>query len=195
MARAFSRVAGKDYPEHGIKKGDTYYFWSVGFRGRKQMSKTPPRQSQLTGSKMSAAYAAQEALQDALAAASSPEEVAEALNTAADEIEAVGDEYQEAADATTGNGNRVPNADEMEEKASGLRDWAESLRNDATEVENLTASEYVDDSIAVADLPEELVEDGERKEVESFEDLTESEQGAMLEAAREAAEANIDCPL
>jgi hypothetical protein len=199
MARAFSRVAGKDYPEHGIKKGDLYYYWSVGFRGRKQMSKTPPKQSQLTGSKMSAAYAAQETAQESIGNATTPEEIKDALEAAADEIEAVADEYQEAADATTGNGNRVPNADEMEEKASGLRDWAESLRTSASEIENMEVSEYVDDSIAVSDLPEELVEttDGERarKEVEDFDDLTDAEKDAMMQAARDTADENMDCPL
>lgn len=226
MARAFSRIAGKDYPEHGIKKGDLYYYWSVGFRGRKQMSKTPPKPSQLTGSKMSGAYAAQEGAQDAIGNATTPEEVAAALNDAADEIESVADEYQDAADATTGNGNRVPNADEMQEKADGLRDWAESLRNDAGEIENLSASDYVDDTVEVEDLDDDHVEhddcedcDGtgtvgegdkledcatcsgtgevnrRRKAVDGFDDLTDDERDAMMDAAREIAEQNLDCPL
>jgi hypothetical protein len=226
VARAFSRIAGKDYPEYGIKKGDTYYYWSVGFRGRKQMSKTPPRQSQLTGSKMSGAYAAQETAQDTIGNATTPEEFAQALNDAADEIESVADEYQEAADATTGNGNRVPNADEMQEKADGLRDWAESLRNDAGEIENLSATDYVDDTVEIESIDSNLIDEEEekcdhcdgtgrtpenvecgfcdgagsntvrkRKDVDGFDDLTEDEQQAMLEAARELAEQNLDCPL
>lgn len=48
MAKVTTRRANKDYPEAGIKKGDTYYSWAVGFRGRTQKSKTYPKRSQLT---------------------------------------------------------------------------------------------------------------------------------------------------
>lgn len=56
MAHAtFVKSARKDYPEHGIKKGESYYWWSFrqpGGRGGsgKYFSKTPPRPSQLTRS-------------------------------------------------------------------------------------------------------------------------------------------------
>lgn len=41
--------ARKDYPEEGIKKGETYYWWKFRFGG-KVMSKTYPKRSQLTRS-------------------------------------------------------------------------------------------------------------------------------------------------
>jgi len=41
--------ARKAYPEHGIKKGDTYYWWKFRFGG-KVMSKSYPKASQLTQS-------------------------------------------------------------------------------------------------------------------------------------------------
>jgi len=204
MARAFSRVAGKDYPEHGIKKGDTYYYWSIGFRGAKQMSKTRPRQSQLTGSKMSGAYAASEAAGDAIDAATSIEDITSALSDCVDAIREVASEYEEAAQATTGNGNRVPNADEMEEKAQGLNDWADSIEQDATEVEGIEVADHVDENTTIEDLDEDQIEveqDTEgnetkkRKDVEDFDDLTDAEKDDMLEAARDAARANLDCPL
>lgn len=202
MARVFTAKANKDYPQHGIVKGDTYYYWTPGFRGTKQMSKTPPKQSQLTTSKMSAAYAASESLSEALEAAGSIEDLTNALEEAVDAIRAVAEEYTEASEATTGNGNRVPNADEMEEKAQELNDWADSIESDKSEVEGLDASDYVDSETAITDLPEELVEDCEtcgahtkRKDVEGFDDLTEEEQGEMLEAARTAAQQNVDCPV
>ena len=42
--------AGKDYPEFGIKKGETHYVWSIKQQvgGVVRRSKTYPRQSQLT---------------------------------------------------------------------------------------------------------------------------------------------------
>lgn len=54
MARAtFVKAAAKDYPQHGIKKGESYYWWKFmqgGRGGPKRFSKTAPRRSQLTQS-------------------------------------------------------------------------------------------------------------------------------------------------
>ena len=55
-----------------------------------------------------------------------------------DAIRAVAEEYTEASEATTGNGNRVPNADEMEEKAQNLNDWADSIDSDKSDIEGWT---------------------------------------------------------
>lgn len=198
MARVFTAKAAKDYPQHGIKKGDMYYYWSPGFRGTKQMSKTPPRPSQLTTSKMSGAYAAGEALQDAINDATCIEDITGAMETAIDEIRSVAEEYEEASQAETGNGNRVPNADEMEEKAQSLNDWADSIESDKDEVESLDVTDY-EDEVNVEEIDQNLVEevDGvkKRKEVTCFDDLTEDEQSNMLEAAKELAQNNVDCPV
>jgi type VII secretion effector (TIGR04197 family) len=198
MARVFTAKAAKDYPNHGIKKGDTYYYWSPGFRGVKQMSATPPRPSQLTTSKMSGALAAGEALQDAINDASCVEDITSAMDEAIESIRSVAEEYEEASQAETSNGNRVPNADEMEEKAQGLNDWADSIESDKGEVESLDATDY-EDEVDVKDLDEEYVEEvnGEkqRKPVTCFEELTPDEQTNMLDAAKELAQQNVDCPL
>jgi hypothetical protein len=198
MARVFTAKAAKDYPQHGIKKGDTYYYWSPGFRGTKQMSATMPRPSQLTTSKMSNALAAGEQLGDAIASAETIEDIIDAMDTAIDEIRSVAEEYEEASQAETGNGNRVPNADEMEEKAQSLNDWADSIDSDKGEVESLAFSDY-EDEVDIKDLPEELVEevDGEkkRKDIVDFDDLTDDEKTNMLDAAKELAQQNVDCPV
>lgn len=50
MARVhFVKRARKDYPEDGIKKGESYYWWQFAY-SKKQISKTPPSRSQLTRS-------------------------------------------------------------------------------------------------------------------------------------------------
>jgi hypothetical protein len=52
--------AAKDYPDHGIKKEDTYYWWKFRYGG-KRMSKTYPKSSQLTQSEyLSSIYSIQE---------------------------------------------------------------------------------------------------------------------------------------
>lgn len=53
MSRVHKRKAAKDYPDHGIAKGDTYYYTKMktGPRSSRVLrSKTPFRRSQLTGS-------------------------------------------------------------------------------------------------------------------------------------------------
>lgn len=68
MAKVETLTAGKDYPAEGIKKGDTYYKWSPGFRGPTLRSKTRPRPSQLTTNDFLVAYyGVVEQIEDALA--------------------------------------------------------------------------------------------------------------------------------
>lgn len=50
MPRVHHVKALKDYPEAGIKKGDMYCHWAF-FRGPKQLSKIPPRRSQITAAR------------------------------------------------------------------------------------------------------------------------------------------------
>lgn len=49
MPRVRSQKAAKDYPTHGIMKGQTYYKWKF-FKGPAMMSATFPRRAQLTRS-------------------------------------------------------------------------------------------------------------------------------------------------
>ena len=53
MPRVYTQKARKDYPKEGIKKGDTYYKWSIKTgpaSGIDYRSLKPPKPSQLTGS-------------------------------------------------------------------------------------------------------------------------------------------------
>lgn len=45
--RVYTKKAGKDYPELGIKRGDTYYEWCH-YRQKPTKSATYPKESQLT---------------------------------------------------------------------------------------------------------------------------------------------------
>lgn len=45
--RVYTKRAAKDYPEFGIKRGDTYYEWCH-YRQKPQKSATYPKESQLT---------------------------------------------------------------------------------------------------------------------------------------------------
>lgn len=137
MPRVHSQVARKDYPEHGIKKGTTYYWWK--FRhGGKRYSATRPRASQLTQSdKLSRVYAADEALQDAIGAASSPEDLVSALNDAAEVAREVAEEYTESADNIEQSFSSSPTADDCREKAGELEGWADELEEAVSQIESL----------------------------------------------------------
>jgi len=47
MPKVTTQKAGKDYPQYGIQKGDTYFRWAF-FRQPDQLSKTYPTREQLT---------------------------------------------------------------------------------------------------------------------------------------------------
>lgn len=185
MARVYTQKAGKDYPEAGIKKGDMYYSWSFRYGGEHK-SLTPPRPSQLTQSKMSAALAAAEVAEDITESADNPEDIVAVLNEAAGTIRDVADEYQEAADAFE-NGGAL--AEQNSDKADDLNEWADSLESDASDIEGMSVSDYIDDDHEVEG------KKGDDRGVSSFEDLSEAEQVEYLAAARELAMQNISSPI
>lgn len=162
MPRVHVKKARKDYPNAGIKKGDTYYSWSFRYGG-KRMSKTKPRPSQLTLSKMSEAYAASEALEDTIASASTPEELKEALEQAAEEITAVADEYQSSMENMIAQAGQI--YEDMEQKVSDLQDWASALESDVGEIESMD-------------------------DYESFEKLNADAQSELMDQAKELASQN-----
>lgn len=166
MPRVKSQVAAKDYPNAGIKKGEKYYSWKFRYGGAYK-SKTPPRPSQLTQSKMSAAYAASESLEDTIQSAASPEEIKDALTQAAEEINAVADDYQDGMDNMAVQGGSI--YEESEQKVSDLQDWASSLEQSASDIESLD-------------------------NYEDWDKLNEEAQSELMDAARDAANENAGCP-
>ena len=87
-------VARKDYPEHGVKKGDLHYTWSLktGPRSSRTYRQiAPPRRSQLTTSEYLGALYEWE---DSLAAA----EDLEAIRPLVDDIRTLGEEQREKFD-------------------------------------------------------------------------------------------------
>jgi hypothetical protein len=174
MPRVYTTKAAKDYPNHGVKKGDLYYHWSF-FRGPKKMSKTPPRQSQLTNSEtLSNAYAASEALADAIDDATCPQDVIDALQEVVDDDAGVIDGFDEKInnleEAFTGG---CPAIDETTEQRDNYQSFMDECEGLVTEIEGLEASEYADE------------EDDKGKKIESYEDLSDEGKAAMLSAAKE----------
>jgi len=115
-------VARKDYPVEGIKAGDTYYRWQL-YRQNVCRSKTPPLPSQLDSSKWAGIRIAEETLNANLG--ETAEDMASALESAAECVREVADEYAEAADAFPVHQDV---ADAAEELASSLEDLVERAR-------------------------------------------------------------------
>ena len=151
--------AAQDYPKIGVKKGEMYYHWSF-FRGPKQMSKErPPRSATTAAPTLSAAYAAEESLQDALEAIRSqapqapdelPDDPAEdvrlALEEAAGDPEGVIDQFEEKIEnlqqAFQGG---CPAIDEAEEQRDMFQAWLDELDSAASEIEGLDDEDYKDE--------------------------------------------------
>lgn len=99
MARAkFVKKAAKDYPEHGIAKGESYYWWKfmVGGRGGpKHYSKTPPKPSQLTQSEFLQGLRGIQEQVDALAADS---ELPDAVADIVQQLRDLGQEQEDKKD-------------------------------------------------------------------------------------------------
>lgn len=106
--------ARKDYPEDGISKGDTYYWWKFNFTKIRIKSKTYPKRSQLTRSPyLSSAYS----IDDNIQALEDPE----GLSGITDEIEGLKDEAQEALD------NMPEHLQETSESGQTLQQYVDDL--------------------------------------------------------------------
>jgi hypothetical protein len=135
-----------------IVAGEQYYEWSFRYGGthRQHVAHGSPKQSQLTP-KMSGAYAAVEAAEDAIASAESVNDLKAALEECASEIDNVAQEYQDSFDAIPENLQQGCPAQEMQEKSEALQSFSEELTGN--DLENFDKEEPVE--------PVEPVREGE----------------------------------
>lgn len=146
-----------------IRKGDSYVHASPGFRSRKLVRCTDFdcrfRQSDLTTSKLSAIYAAQEGAEDDIAALDADstdkgtlEQILEAVADAADEV---AQEYRDASDAwADGQGH-----EEWTDWAEECETYADDLRSVASDLEEPPE----EDAESEGDEDEDPSEDGNAK--------------------------------
>src|SRR6267142_5656923 len=126
MARSFTAKKSKAGKEikcgrcgAPILAGEQYFYFAVAFRGAKQIrcKNHSPKQSELCGNKMSGAYAANEGIEAALNESDlTIADIASALESAAQEIEQVRDEYQESYDNLPQNFQDGDMGSEIQEK-------------------------------------------------------------------------------
>jgi DnaJ-class molecular chaperone len=124
MARAtFVKAARKDYPAHGIKAGESYWWWKFRYGG-KYFSKSAPTRSQLTQSSF---YSQLYDIQDRVAALVGDENLP-------DEVESIASDLRDLASECEDNRSNMPDQLQdsdtgqlLEERAQALNDAADAL--------------------------------------------------------------------
>lgn len=139
------KAAQKDYPEHGIKKGEPYYWWKfmVGGRGGpKQFSKTPPKAAQLTQSAfLSQIYDINDRVESL--EAGDHEELESNIQELAEEFRAAGEECSE-------NLSNMPEGLQQGSTGELLQQRADDCESIASELESIDCSWDEDEALETA---------------------------------------------
>lgn len=165
MARAnFVKRANKDYPKHGIKKGDSYYWWK--FKGgSKQYSKERPSRSQLTQPGfLSQLYAIEDRIgsfvaEDKDSFESFKEDILQ-------EIENLKDETQESLD------NMPEHLQETSTSGQLLAERIEALEGWHSEIENVEVEDYSEEDLrsdAIDELKESHIPESDNEDEDEYE--------------------------
>lgn len=132
--------ARKPQPEHGIAKGDTYYWWKFR-RGGKRVSKSPPRPSQLTQSEfMSTFLSLEEGLPTELQIGSNEDDVrslAGTLEDIANELESLASEQEDKKQNMPDALQESDTGQLLEQRAERCNEIAQDLQGKAGEIEEL----------------------------------------------------------
>jgi hypothetical protein len=166
MARATRKTknkAGEPYSccrcADKIIAGQDYYEWKFRYGGqyRQHALHGAPKQSHLTQSKMSGAYAAIEAAQEALVSAACAEDIAAALNDCASGIEDIHSEYQDGLDNMPDGLREAAESGETGERMQALEEFKDELESVASDIEG--DSEPTDEDGAEGDTDDDKVSD------------------------------------
>lgn len=152
MPRVQKQKAAKDYPDQGIQKGDTYFKWSFRYGGTYK-SKTYPKPSQLTQGKASMVYSVLEGIQEQCAEEKyTLEDLVSTLQGGAEEVRAVGEEYNEADEAMGGHqGQNYERGENCEQLASEMDELADQF----SDIEYGENEEHADEDEALNALKDE----------------------------------------
>lgn len=171
----FVKKARKNYPDEGIKKGDSYFHWKFRYGGLHR-SRTHPKQSQLTQSEyLSEAYSIEEDLAELTA-----ETVAEdgfSLDEYIDRIRALGEMAEERRSNMPDQLQDSETGELLQNRADAMEDWASQL-------------EAIDVNIDRDSILAEIYGEGGEDEGKTMDDAV---QEAILEKAEEILEEIQGC--
>lgn len=175
MPRVKQVKAAKDYPNHGIKKGDVHYTWSLmtGPRSSRTFRQiAPPRPSQLTTSEFLGTIGDIGLEFDELA---HDDGLPDSLREIAERIRECGQEQQDKYDNMPEGLQQGDTGQLLEERASGCDEWASNIEQAADELAEKL----------------EAIDNKEPHELEEFEGLDPEDEGYEapsddeIEAARQ----------
>ncbi len=176
MPRVTQRKARKDYPNQGIKKGDTYYYTSLKTHGGGIVKRSlkPFKPSQLTNSPYKSGYlAAQESWEDG-------DKNGEAMRSVAEALREIGSECQDNFDNMPEGLQQGDTGQMLENRASECEGKADDLDGLADELEALEDPGEYDDTNHDPD---------DSADVEAFDDWQaavdekQSEEGRIIDEA------------
>jgi hypothetical protein len=141
----YVKKARKAHKHAGIKKGESYYWWSMAVGGRfvKYYSKEMPPRSRLTNSEfLGAMYDAEDALHAAIdelrAEKITVQDLAEAVREAAGIVTEQGEECQAKADnLSDAFPSGCPTIELLEERVSACEELAQELEQAADTIDDL----------------------------------------------------------
>lgn len=123
MPKVHRLKAGKDYPAQNIKKGSTYYKWTL-FHRPVQRSATPPKPWQLTGSDfLQRQYILADQIEN-LTTEELTEDLRDELVATAREM---GEECQEKFDNMPEGLQQGSTGELLEERANACEEWASDM--------------------------------------------------------------------
>jgi len=164
------KKAQKDYPEHGIKKGETYYWWKFRYGG-KHMSKTYPKPSQLTQSDyLSQLYDIQD-------------QISECQATSQEDLESFVEEIKETLEnlksETEDKLSNMP--DQLQYSPTGelLQERIDALDNVISEFDSIDFTNYEEKE--VDDIKEELKDENDEEDYEPTEEEIEEKKQEYLQ--------------
>lgn len=149
MARAtFVKSARKDNPDHGIKKGDSYWWWSfrTAYSSSKHYSKTRPRPSQLTQSEYTSTFLGiQEGVEDAANDIGDIEDLKSSLEDAKSSMEDLQSECEDKlSNLESAFPGGSPTIDLIQERVDNCQSTIDSIESAVSELENLEDSDEED---------------------------------------------------
>lgn len=171
----FVKRARKDYPDEGIKKGESYYWWQFNFEHWIHRSKTPPTIAQLIHSPFLSQIATiEQGFQNA-----NYDNWESARDDAISELESMRDECQEKLD------NMPEQLQESSSSGQLLQERVENLEEMISELENFEAEKVDED--AIKDTVDEELEKDEDETDADFESRKNAEAENRTEQAKEEA--------
>jgi hypothetical protein len=155
MAKAnFVKKARKDYPEHGVKKGESYWWWKFNFSRIKYISKEKPNRSQLTQSSFfSTLWAIEDGIEKRFAGHICSDDIQNELENLISEIEELKDEVQGNLDNMPYQLQESNTGQLLQERIDELENWVSDLNGIDTSIEEGLSEEELENKI------EEIIEE------------------------------------